>query len=82
IKQKQNDWETDTSGTYLKEIIYDGQNQLLIPGLSPAEFGRNVLSTLFADNDLATHTVPSLHRHKRRPTDPSTLNADKVDILK
>ncbi|CAF1531054.1 unnamed protein product, partial [Didymodactylos carnosus] len=62
--------------------IYDGQNLLLIPGLSPAEFGRNVLSTLFADNELATHTMPSLHRHKRRPTDPPTLDADKIDILK
>ncbi|CAF1177078.1 unnamed protein product, partial [Didymodactylos carnosus] len=50
--------------------------------LSLAEFGRNVLSTLFANNELATHTMPPLHRHKRRPTDPPTLDADKIDILK
>ncbi|CAF1216259.1 unnamed protein product [Didymodactylos carnosus] len=26
--------------------------------------------------------MPSLHRHKRHPTDPPTLDADKIDILK
>ncbi|CAF1035309.1 unnamed protein product, partial [Didymodactylos carnosus] len=82
MKQKKLDYETDPNGTYLKELMYEGHNLLLLPGVTPADFGRNVLSELFSDDELATHTMPSLHRRKRRPSDPPSLDADKIDILK
>ncbi|CAF0812527.1 unnamed protein product [Didymodactylos carnosus] len=82
IVRKQADYEVDPNGTYLQEIMYENQNLLLLPGLTPADYGRNVLDTLFNQAKLATHSMPPLIRHKRKPTDPPILDNEKIKMLK
>ncbi|CAF4379573.1 unnamed protein product, partial [Didymodactylos carnosus] len=62
--------------------MYENQNLLLLPGLTPADYGRNVLDTLFNQAELATHSMPPLIRHKRKPTDPPILDNEKIKMLK
>ncbi|CAF1150518.1 unnamed protein product [Didymodactylos carnosus] len=77
IKSKKHDYEVDTSSTFLKEIKYENENLLEVGGASPAEYGRRVLQILFNKHQLATHSMPHIHRTKSRQNDLPQLDEEK-----